>query len=85
VITRQHPSTAKGVIFLTLEDETGVINIIVWPKLVERFRKEVLSARLVAIDGELQREGEVVHVVARRLQDHSSMLGGLDAPSRDFR
>lgn len=85
VITRQHPSTAKGVIFLTLEDESGVINIIVWPNLVDRYRKEVLSARLVVVDGELQREGEVVHVVARRLEDNSPMLGGLDAPSRDFR
>lgn len=75
VITRQHPSTAKGVVFLTLEDETRTANIIVWPSLVDRFRKEVLHGRLVAVDGELQREGEVVHVVAHRLEDHSPLLG----------
>ncbi len=85
VITRQHPSTARGVIFLTLEDESGVLNVIVWPGHVDRFRKEVFHGRLLIVDGTLQREGEVIHVIARRLEDRGALLGPLDAPSRDFR
>jgi len=84
VVTRQHPSSAKGVVFLTLEDETGSANIIVWPKLTERYRREVLEGRLLLVDGQVQREGEVIHVIARRLEDHSALLGALPTRSRDF-
>ena len=84
VISRQRPGTATGVVFITLEDETGVINLIVWSSLVETQRREVLGARLLGVDGEVQREGDVVHVIARRLHDHSALLGRLAVASRDF-
>jgi error-prone DNA polymerase len=85
VVCRQHPSSASGVVFITLEDETGHINLILWPSLVQRQRREVLQARLLAVEGEVQNESDVVHVVARRLIDETPLLGGLVAPSRDFR
>ncbi len=84
VITRQRPGTATGVIFLTLEDETGHFNVVVWGNLAERYRREVLGAHLLGVTGEIQREGEVLHVIAERLQDHSALLGQLLARSRDF-
>jgi len=85
VITRQRPGTASGVTFVTLEDETGQINLIIWKKLAEEFRAELLNARLLGIAGELQIEGKVIHVIARQLFDHTEMLGGLGVRSRDFR
>jgi error-prone DNA polymerase len=84
VTCRQRPGTASGVVFLTLEDETGLANIIVHPKLVERQRAELLGASLLGVLGVLQREGEVVHLLARRLVDHSALLGRLTVASRDF-
>ncbi len=84
VTCRQRPDTASGVIFVTLEDETGCINVIVWRDLVERQRRELLGARLLGVQGVIEREGEVVHLVARRLTDHSALLGRLTARSRDF-
>jgi error-prone DNA polymerase len=84
VTCRQRPGTASGVIFLTLEDETGLANVIVHPKLAERQREELLGAGLLGVLGVLQREGEVVHLVARRLVDHSRLLGRLAVSSRDF-
>ena len=84
VTGRQSPSNASGVIFVTLEDESGISQIIVWPKLAQRQRSIVLSARLLVVDGRLQREGEVLHLVARRLEDHSYLLGKLVTQSRDF-
>jgi error-prone DNA polymerase len=84
VTCRQRPGTASGVVFLTLEDETGLANVIVHPKLAERQREELLGARLLGVLGILQREGEVVHLVARRLVDHSRLLGQLAVRSRDF-
>jgi error-prone DNA polymerase len=84
VTCRQRPGTASGVIFLTLEDETGLANVIVHPKLAERQREELLGARLLGVLGVLQREGEVVHLIARRLVDHSRLLGQLTVRSRDF-
>ncbi len=77
VITRQRPGTASGVIFLTLEDETGVINVIVWPKTYERFRRAVIAGRLLRITGKLQREGSVSHLIARRIEDLSPWLDRL--------
>ncbi len=74
VLVRQRPGTASGVIFATLEDETGVTNIIVWPKVFERFRRIVMSAKLLGVEGPLQREGLVTHVIAERLVDLTSYL-----------
>ncbi|MGH8707419.1 MAG: OB-fold nucleic acid binding domain-containing protein, partial [Burkholderiales bacterium] len=84
VTCRQRPDTASGVIFVTLEDETGCVNVVVWRDLIERQRRELLGARLLAVAGTIERDGEVVHLIARRLIDHSALLGRLLAPSRDF-
>ena len=77
VITRQRPGTASGVIFLTLEDETGVVNAIVWTKVYERFRRAVIAGRLLRITGKLQREGSVSHLIAGRIEDLSPWLDRL--------
>jgi error-prone DNA polymerase len=75
VLVRQRPGSAKGVVFMTLEDETGIANIVVWPKVMERFRKEVMGARLVLIEGYIQSSPEkVVHLVAERVFDRSRDL-----------
>ncbi|WP_445928560.1 OB-fold nucleic acid binding domain-containing protein [Methylocystis sp. IM4] len=74
VLLRQRPGTAKGVVFMTIEDETGQANIIVWPKLLERQRAEIIGARFVAIAGRLQKEAGVIHVVAERVDDLSADL-----------
>jgi len=84
VTVRQRPGTAKGVLFLTIEDETGNVNVIVWPTLVESQRREVLNSHLLGVYGVWQREGEVRHLVAKRLVDLSHLLGELDTRSRDF-
>jgi error-prone DNA polymerase len=84
VTCRQRPDTASGVIFVTLEDETGYANVVVWRGLVERQKRELLGARLLGVAGVIEREGDVVHLVARRLFDHSALLGPLAASSRDF-
>lgn len=85
VITKQRPGTASGVTFVTLEDETGQINLIVWKKVAEQYRAALLNARLLGIVGELQIEGKVIHVIAQQLFDHTQMLGELSVRSRDFR
>jgi error-prone DNA polymerase len=85
VITKQRPGTASGVTFVTLEDETGHINLIVWKQVAETYRAVLLNSRLMGIRGELQIEGEVIHVIAKQLIDHTEMLGGLSVTSRDFR
>jgi error-prone DNA polymerase len=84
VTCRQRPDTASGVIFVTLEDETGCANIVVWSSLAERQRAELLGSRLLGVQGTVERDGEVVHVIARRLSDHSALVGGLEAPARNF-
>ncbi len=84
VITKQRPGTASGVTFVTLEDETGHINLIVWKTLADQYRAALLNARLMGVRGELQIEGKVIHVVAHELIDHSDMLGALTVRSRDF-
>jgi len=84
VTNRQSPGSASGVIFVTLEDETGLTQVIVWPDLAQRRRRIVLQARLLVVEGEVQREGEVLHLIARRLEDHSHLLGKLATRSRDF-
>jgi error-prone DNA polymerase len=76
VLIRQRPGSAKGVVFITLEDETGVANLVIWPDVFEKQRKIVMGARLIAVHGIIQRdeESDVIHVVAKRLEDHSHML-----------
>jgi len=85
VITKQRPGTASGVTFVTLEDETGHVNLVVWKHVAERDRAALLNARLMGVRGELQIEGKVIHVIARQLVDHTDMLGDLEVKSRDFR
>lgn len=77
VLVRQRPGTASGVIFMTIEDETGVANIVVWPKVFERNRRTLLSSRLIAIEGKLQREKEVIHVIADRMENLTHLLDEL--------
>ncbi|MBI3042437.1 MAG: error-prone DNA polymerase [Betaproteobacteria bacterium] len=84
VVGRQRPDTASGVIFVTLEDETGSVNVIVWRDLAERQRRELLGSRLMGVYGTLEREGEVVHLIAKQLVNHSELLGALETSSRDF-
>ncbi|GAB4570021.1 MAG: error-prone DNA polymerase [Rhizobacter sp.] len=89
VTHRQRPPTAKGTMFVTLEDDTGAINIIVWPKVVEAQRKPLLAASLLTVYGQWQRQGDgqfaVMHLVAVRVIDHSHLLHGLANRSRDFK
>jgi error-prone DNA polymerase len=85
VITKQRPGTASGVTFVTLEDETGCTNLIVWKKIAEEQRDVLLHARLMGVEGELQKEGKVIHVIARKLLDHSELLGELTVRQRNFR
>jgi error-prone DNA polymerase len=80
VITRQRPGTASGVIFVTLEDETGIANVIVWPKVYERNRRAVIAGRLLRVTGQLQNEGSVRHLVAWRIEDLSHLLDRLGMP-----
>ncbi len=84
VTHRQQPGTAKGVVFVTLEDETGTVNVIVWPAVAAAQRKPLLGASLLTVYGVWQREGEVRHLIAKTLVDHSPMLQGLVTRSRDF-
>jgi len=84
VINRQRPGTASGVTFLTLEDETGHVNVVVWRDLAERQRRELLGARLLAVYGTLERQGEVAHLIAGHLRDLTPLLGNLVTHSRDF-
>lgn len=77
VILRQRPGTAKGVIFLTLEDETGTVNIIVWRKMYEKFRRAVIAGRMLRVTGRLQSEGDVIHVIAEEIEDISPLLDEL--------
>ena len=85
VTHRQRPETAKGTTFVTLEDETGAVNVIVWPRVFEAHRRELLGTRLLTVYGQWQREDEVMHLVAMKLIDHSPLFEGLVARSRDFR
>ncbi|MDJ0934205.1 MAG: error-prone DNA polymerase [Kiloniellales bacterium] len=84
VLVRQRPGTASGVIFATLEDEGGIANTVIWPKVFERFRAIVMGASLVAVEGKLQKEGLVIHVIADRLIDKTAWLADLATPARDL-
>ena len=89
VLVRQRPGSAKGVIFMTLEDETGTVNVVVWPNVLERYRRAVLGARLAMVRGRVQRAGEIVHLVAAHLEDLTHWLDlltpdqGIAQPSAD--
>jgi error-prone DNA polymerase len=85
VTHRQRPETANGTVFITLEDETGQVNVIVWPRVVESQRRPMLGATLLTVYGQWQREGEVMHLVASKMIDHSELLQGLASKSRNFR
>jgi error-prone DNA polymerase len=79
VLVRQRPGSAKGVVFMTIEDETGIANAVVWAKTLERFRKEVMASRLIVIHGRVQRHQDIIHVVSARLEDRSDWLQLLSA------
>jgi error-prone DNA polymerase len=79
VLVRQRPGSAKGVVFMTIEDETGIANAVVWAKTLERFRKEVMASRLIVIHGRVQRHQDIIHVVAAKLEDRSDWLQLLSA------
>ncbi|MEE8371310.1 MAG: OB-fold nucleic acid binding domain-containing protein, partial [Sphingomonadales bacterium] len=86
VLVRQRPGTAKGVVFMTLEDETGIVNVIVWPKIMDDFRKVVMTSRLLLVKGRVQRHEDIIHLIARELQDLSGLLldlkdGGRTGPA----
>ena len=84
VITRQRPGSASGVTFVTLEDEVGFVNVIVWKRVADEQRAPLLESRLLEVRGQLQRDGDVLHVIARRLVNLSALLGGLVVESRNF-
>jgi len=77
VLVRQRPGTAKGVVFMTLEDETGVANVVVWKDAFEAHRRLVMTASFLVVHGRLQKAGEVIHLVAERFTDLSARLGEL--------
>lgn len=77
VLVRQRPGTAKGVIFVTLEDETGICNVVVWQKMYQKYRRAVVAGRLLRVTGRIQRDGQVVHLVADLVEDMSFLLDKL--------
>ena len=83
VTCRQRPSSASGVVFLTLEDETGNINVLVWTSVLERYRSQLLQGQLLQIKGTVEREGEVIHVIAGQVIDRTELLGSLGEASND--
>jgi error-prone DNA polymerase len=85
VLMRQRPSTASGITFVTLEDETGIANLVVYPSVWQHFRQTARFASVILATGRLQREGDVIHVVCERLDDVSKMLAQIDSKSRNFR
>lgn len=84
VINRQRPMSASGVMFVTLEDETGYLNLVVWERVAEQQRRDLLGSTLLRVTGELQKEDGVIHIIAERLKDYSGLLGDLATKSRDF-
>jgi len=84
VLLRQHPANAHGVTFMTLEDETGQVNLIVWRNVGETQRRPMVESRLLEVRGRLQRQGEIQHLVAEQLIDRSALVADLAAGSRDF-
>ena len=85
VVNRQRPASANSVTFVTLEDETGYVNLVVWKRVAERQRTALLASRLLGAVGEIQRESGVTHLVVRQLRDYSGLIGTLVTQTRDFR
>jgi error-prone DNA polymerase len=85
VLVRQRPGSAKGVVFMTIEDETGIANAVIWSKTLERYRKVVMGARLILVRGRIQRHDDIIHVVSAQLEDRSSWLVELSECSEDFK
>jgi error-prone DNA polymerase len=84
VLVRQKPGSANGVMFMTIEDETGIANLVIWSSLFERQRRIVLSSGMIACRGRVQREGQVIHLVAEHLMDLSDLLGSVGARNEPF-
>ena len=84
VTNRQKPMTATGVVFVTLEDETGYANIVIWPNIVERQRNVLLQSQLMVVTGQIQTTSNVTHIIARRLQNYTELIGELETRSRNF-
>src|SRR6185295_17348093 len=88
VTCRQHPDTRTGVVFVTLEDESGNVNVVVWQDLFQRYRRELLAANLLGVEGVVESESGVVHLIAKRFVDHTPLPAGLPGPlavrSHDF-
>lgn len=80
VLLRQRPGTAQGVIFITLEDETGTVNVVVWNTIYERYRRAVIAGRMLRVTGRIQREGAVLHLIAEEIEDCSALLDSLLRP-----
>ena len=85
VLVRQRPATAKGTTFITLEDETGISNVVVWPRVWEKHRRSARTAAALYVEGRVERAGSVVHIIADRMADLSDLLDGITSRSRDFR
>jgi error-prone DNA polymerase len=83
VLVRQRPGSAKGVVFMTIEDETGIANAVIWPKALERYRRVVMASRLIVIRGRIQRKDDILHVVAARLEDRTEWLDLLSESGRE--
>jgi error-prone DNA polymerase len=84
VLIRQRPGTASGIVFITLEDETGIVNLIVRPEIYEKYRPAARHAALLQCDGYIERQGQIVHIMAKRLFDRSELVSGYEISSRDF-
>ncbi len=84
ITMRQRPMTASGTIFLTLEDETGFVNAVIWPRLFEKQRAEILAASVLAVDGVLETDGDVHHLIASRVHDFSHLADGLKQQVQGF-
>jgi DNA polymerase III alpha subunit len=85
VLIRQRPGTAKGIVFETIEDETGIVNLIIRPNIYDRFAEAARHAQLLQAEGWIERQGQVQHIMAMKLYDQSPALAGHDLRSRDFR
>jgi error-prone DNA polymerase len=84
VLVRQRPGSAKGVVFMTIEDETGVANVVVWPKMLERYRRVIMTARLIYVRGRIQRHEDIIHVVSSHLEDRNAWLSALSEQAADM-
>jgi error-prone DNA polymerase len=84
VLIRQRPGTASGIVFITLEDETGVVNLIVRPNIYDKYRPAARHAALLQCDGYIERQGQVVHIMTKRMFDRSELIRGYEISSRDF-